>query len=128
MKTARNGNGENRTMRQATNGARVTQARLNKVARRIVEKFNPERVVLFGSHAYGKPTIDSDVDLLVVMNTRQHAHKQQIEISRALSPHPFGMDIVVCTPQELARRIKLGDFFLQEITRRGQVLYERTHA
>jgi predicted nucleotidyltransferase len=121
------------TLKQKRNGGasratRSTRKQIQIVARRIVENFHPERIILFGSYAYGKPTIDSDVDLLVVMEIDTRARQKQLEISRALSPHPFGMDILVCAPRELEYRIARGDFFLQEITTRGKVLYERIHA
>jgi hypothetical protein len=73
----------------------------------------------------GKPHQSSDVDLLVVMETNERPLSKQIEIARALSPHPFGMDILVRTPEQLRERIALGDSFLREITTRGKLLYER---
>ena len=93
--------------------------------KRIAEKFDPERIILFGSYAYGKPHQYSDVDLLVVMKTQERPRAKEIEISRALSPHPFGMDILVRTPQQIEERIPMGDYFLREITTKGKVLYER---
>lgn len=96
------------------------------LAQRIAERFQPERIILFGSYAYGSPTPDSDVDLLVVMETQLRSREQRLEISRAISPRPFPLDIVVCTPHELARRIARGDTFLDEIATRGKVIYERS--
>jgi predicted nucleotidyltransferase len=81
---------------------------------------------LFGSYAYGHPKPESDVDLLVIMDTPLRSRQQRLEISRALSPRPFPLDIIVRTPQELAERIVMGDLFLREITTRGKVLYERS--
>lgn len=95
------------------------------LAQRIAERFQPERIIFFGSYAYGSPTPDSDVDLLVVMETRLRSREQCLEISRAISPRPFPLDIVVCTPQEMARRIARGDMFLHEIVTRDKVIYER---
>ena len=95
------------------------------MARRIAEKFDPERIILFGSYAYGKPHPYSDVDLLVVIDTKERPLAKQLEISRALSPHPFGMDILVYAPQEIKSRIAMGDYFLREIVSRGKVMYER---
>lgn len=94
------------------------------IVRRIVKQFHPERVILFGSHAYGTAGPDSDVDLLVVMDTPLRARQQRLEISRAISPRPFGMDIIVHTPQQLEERIAMGDFFLREVVTNGRVLYE----
>jgi uncharacterized protein len=68
------------------------------------------------------------VDLLVIMDTLLRSRQQRLEISRALSPRPFPLDIIVRSPQELAERIALGDLFLREITTRGKVLYERNRS
>ena len=72
----------------------------------------PEEIILFGSYAYGHPKPESDVDLLVIMDTPLRSRQQRLEISRALSPRPFPLDIIVRTPQELAERIVMGDLFL----------------
>jgi len=106
-------------------GTRISRRAIHLVAKRIAEEFKPERIILFGSYAYGKPHPYSDVDLLVVMDTTERPRAKQIEISRALSPHPFGMDILVRTPQQIKERIPIGDYFLREITTKGKVLYER---
>ena len=114
--------------RAARNGAgtRISRRAIHGVAKRIAEKFDPDRIILFGSYAYGKPHPYSDVDLLVVMDTKERPRAKQIEISRALSPHPFGMDILVRTPRQIKERIPIGDYFLREITTKGKVLYERS--
>lgn len=98
---------------------------IRRVTHRIAEEFQPERIVLFGSYAYGTPGPDSDVDLLVVMDTSLSSRQQRLEISRVLSPRPFPMDILVRTPKDFAERLKLGDTFLQDIISRGKVVYER---
>jgi uncharacterized protein len=103
----------------------VIPSAIRALVQRIAERFQPEKIILFGSYAYGHPKPESDVDLLVVMDTSLRARQQRLEISRAVSPRPFPLDIVVRTPQELAERIALGDLFLGEITTRGKVLYER---
>jgi len=85
-------------------------------------KFQPGENHLFSSYAYGQPKSWSDVDLLVVLETDNPKQKQR-EI--ALSFHgPFGLDILVWTPQEIAQRIPLGDFFLREIVTKGKTLYQ----
>jgi len=95
------------------------------VAKQIAEKFQPEKIILFGSYAYGKPRPESDVDLLVVMETSLRERQQRLEISRALSPRPFALDIIIRTPQQLEERIALGDVFLRKVITQGKVLYER---
>ena len=103
----------------------LTVSAIRALAQRIVDRFQPEKVILFGSYAYGNPRPESDVDLLVIMETTLRSRQQRLEISQALSPRPFPLDIVVRTPQEVAQRLALGDAFLAEILSRGKVLYER---
>lgn len=104
----------------------VTQRKIRAVVQKIVESFDPERVILFGSYAYGKPTINSDVDVLIVMESdeRPVVRARQV-IGAVLSIKTFPMDILVRTPSELAHRLAIGDFFMQEIVSRGKVLYAR---
>ncbi|HSN76929.1 MAG TPA: nucleotidyltransferase domain-containing protein [Anaerolineae bacterium] len=98
---------------------------IRAVADKIARRFEPERILLFGSYAYGTPTPESDVDLLIIMNTPFRSRQQRLAISRALSPRPFPLDIVVRTPEEIRERLALGDPFVHEITTRGKVVYER---
>jgi predicted nucleotidyltransferase len=96
-------------------------------ARKIVELFHPTKIVLFGSYAYGKPTSDSDVDLLVVMPTRNQI-EQAVRIDEAIEDRGFPLDLLVRTPKELAKRLRYGDSIMQEIVTRGKVLYENHHS
>lgn len=90
----------------------------------IVKNFEPERIVLFGSYASGNPSPDSDVDLLVIIATERPTLDLAVEISLAVK-HSFPMDIIVRTPQAIAKRLKCGDFFIKNIMENGKVLYER---
>jgi predicted nucleotidyltransferase len=104
---------------------RISMQAIRAVVKQIAEKFQPEKIILFGSYAYGQPKPESDVDLLVVMDTPLRSRQQRLEISRALSPRPFPLDIVIRTPKQLKERVAVGDPFLLEITNRGKVLYEQ---
>ena len=97
---------------------------IRRYANEVAERFRPERIILFGSHAYGTPDAESDVDLLVVMPARNHID-QAVRIRQAI-PAPFPLDLLVRRPQTLEWRLKAGDSFLQEIVTRGKVLYEKT--
>jgi predicted nucleotidyltransferase len=101
---------------------RVPRAAIRKYVRHIVEKFHPERVILFGSHAYGKPHEDSDVDLLVVMPCRSMID-MEVRIRLAFDT-PFPMDLLVYTPEYLKKRFDLGDWFVREVLDQGLVLHE----
>jgi predicted nucleotidyltransferase len=91
----------------------------------VAERFEPEKIILFGSYAYGTPHEDSDVDILVVMPCRSRIG-QAVKI-RWEFPVPFPMDLIVRTPMQLAERLKLGDSFMTEIVTQGMVLYEKSH-
>jgi predicted nucleotidyltransferase len=106
---------------------RIPMRAIRAIAKHIAEKFDPEQIILFGSHAYGKPTGWSDVDLLVVMDTPEGEMEAILEVGRSLPDVQFSVDIVVRSREVLERRKKLGDWFLREITKKGKVLYERTH-
>src|SRR5438477_5625050 len=105
---------------------RIPRAAIRKYVRQIVEKFRPQRVILFGSHAYGKPDEDSDVDLLVVMPAKNEL-SQSIRIRQALWA-PFPMDLFVVRPETLAKWLDWEDPYLTEILDKGIVLYEAGHA
>ncbi len=98
---------------------------LPAAVRRIAETLHPEKVILFGSYAYGKPTPDSDVDLLVIMKTNAPRTERYLAVSRLLIPRPFAVDILVRTPTEIQTALKKGDFFIEEIISQGKILYER---
>ncbi len=90
---------------------------------RIAKELHPEKIILFGSYAYGRPTPDSDVDLFVVMKTRSRHATRSWAVSKLLIPRPFPVDILVYTPREVELAIKHGNFFIQEIVTLGKVLY-----
>lgn len=92
---------------------------------RIVQELQPEKIILFGSYASGMPTPDSDVDLLVIMETEASGKERSWVVSRLLIPRPFPVDILVRTPQEIERALAEGDVFIREIMAQGRVLYER---
>jgi uncharacterized protein len=104
-------------------GPDVPMAVIRRFAREVSERFQPEKIILFGSHAYGEPHADSDVDILVVAPARSEIG-QAVRIDRATDPM-FPLDLIVCTPTNLAWRLKEGDSFLRDIMARGKVLYEK---
>ena len=99
---------------------------LPQAIKRIVTELRPEKIILFGSYAYGNPTPDSDVDLLVIMKTRASLKDRSWAVSRLLMPRPFPVDILVKTPKEIEKALGAKDFFLKEILTRGKVLYDRS--
>jgi uncharacterized protein len=107
-------------------GADVPMPLIRRFARQVAERFQPDKIILFGSHAYGTPHADSDVDVLVVMPTRNQLD-QAVKISLAIDP-PFPLDILVRTPHNMQWQLAEGQSFLTEITSKGRVLYEMNDA
>jgi len=89
-----------------------------------VKHFHPEKIILFGSWAWGEPTGESDLDILVVMDVDGSPIRKASEISRIARPRFLPMDIIVRTSDEIERRIKMGDPFIRRIMNHGKVLYE----
>ncbi len=114
-------------MEQLTDGdvSPVSKTEIDSIVEQIVENFKPQRVILFGSYAYGQPQRASDVDLLVIMPTQLKESEQAFRICKEIDYH-FGLDLIVRTPETVSRRLALGDPFLREITNQGKVLYART--
>jgi predicted nucleotidyltransferase len=107
----------------ATDFEPVTEEILSEISRRIVAALHPQKIILFGSYAYGHPTSDSDVDLLVIMESTQRPADRQSAVTRLVRPRPFPIDILVRTPREVQLAVNLGDAFLTEILARGKILY-----
>ena len=103
----------------------IPGAKIRKAAQKIADAVRPEKIILFGSFAYGKPTPDSDVDLLVIMQSDLGPHARAVQVSNILDPRPFPVDIIVRTPEEIEERLRIGDCFIGEVVSKGKVLYER---
>src|SRR5437868_1445306 len=94
----------------------------------MVKQFHPRKIILFGSHAYGRPRPDSDVDLLVIMpRSRDRGERVSVRIRHAIQ-RDFPLDLLVRTPAEVAKRVRWGDFFIKEILEKGKVMYEAADA
>src|SRR5437879_4137315 len=104
-------------------GADVPMRVIRRYARAIAEEFQPDKIILFGSYAYGTPNEDSDVDLLVVMPARDK-HSQAVRILWRLAA-PFPLDLIVRTPKEMKWRLEERESFLTTIVTQGKVLYEK---
>lgn len=108
---------------------RKLEAWLREGVRQLVQELHPQKVILFGSHAYGKPTADSDLDLLIVLTTKEKSLAGRYRlVSPFFEPRRYPMDLIVLSPQELEKRLnecEWFDPFLHEVVRRGVVLYEQ---
>ena len=103
---------------------RVRQA-IFEIVERVVEGYRPKKVILFGSYAYGEPTEDSDVDLLIIKNTKKRPIERWLEVKKLLRGRGplVAVSPLVYTEKELASRIAMKDFFIEEILERGELLY-----
>lgn len=110
----------------ATNGA-VPRASIQSYCDAIAREFRPQKIVLFGSYAYGKPRADSDVDLMVIMPFRGNDLSKAIQI-RSRFDTPFPLDLVVRKPEFIKARLRERDMFIELVMTRGQVVYESQHA
>jgi uncharacterized protein len=104
----------------------ITQQQIHELAARIADTCKPEKIILFGSYAYGNPSDDSDLDLLVVLPFDGRPIYKSMEILEQVHP-TLPLDLIVRTPEQLASRLELHDFFLQEVVRKGKVIYEASH-
>src|SRR5947208_9837364 len=104
-------------------GADIPMRLIRRFARQLAERFQPDKIILFGSYAYGTPHADSDVDMLVIMPARNELD-QAVRIRWAVD-YQFPLDLLVRTPKNLAWRLAEGDSFLREVVSRGKVLYEK---
>ena len=88
----------------------------------IVTNYKPEKVYLFGSFAWGEPTEDSDVDILIIKRTEKDRIKRQLEVRRLIKGK-LPVDILVYTPKEVEERLEMRDFFIEDIVSKGKLLY-----
>ena len=98
---------------------------INKIVEKIKMRYQPEKVILFGSYGWGNPTKDSDIDLLIVKKTNQKHRQRMLTVRRIVSEENalVGIDILVYTPEEVTERLKIGDSFISKILKKGDILY-----
>jgi uncharacterized protein len=101
----------------------VTPGLLREIAQKVVHAFRPKNIILLGSYAYGKPTSDSDLDLLIVMESRDRPAERIRKVSDLFDPRPLPMDFIVLTPGEMRQRLSGFDPFLEGVLEKGQMLY-----
>jgi predicted nucleotidyltransferase len=105
----------------------VKFSEIQEFAGMIAREFEPQKIVLFGSHSRGAASEESDVDLLVILSFRGKGCRKAVEILERLKP-AFALDLLLRTPEQFEQRIQQGDFFLRKIAQEGVVLYENPHA
>ena len=106
-------------------GSATAQEVIRRIVARVVEGYRPEKVILFGSYARGVPTEDSDVDLLIVKETDRPPGERWSEVKRLLRGVAPTVPVspLVFTPAEIQERLKLRDFFIEDVLKTGEVVY-----
>jgi uncharacterized protein len=97
---------------------------IRELCERIVQEFQPHKIILFGSYALGTPTPDSDVDMLVVLPFTGKNFRKSLEILNRTNPN-FPIDLLARNPEDTERRYQEGDPLIREALDHGKVLYER---
>ncbi len=98
---------------------------IQEIVDKLRTEYAPEKIILFGSYAYGDPRPDSDIDLLIIKKTNERFIDRWVAVRRILSDPKrlVGLDTLVVTPEELSERLEAGDQFVEEIVEKGQLLY-----
>lgn len=97
------------------------------LSERIAQEFRPELIILFGSYAYGTPSDDSDIDILVVLPFEGKPTHKALEILKKIDPK-IPVDLLVRSPEQVKERINNNDWFMREVFEKGQRLYVANHA
>ena len=109
------------------NKAPSRQAQIRQLCTRIACEFKPEKIILFGSHAYGQPAPESDPDFMVVMQFEGDPLEQAVTMLNRLNIL-LPIDLLVRTPEQVQQRLEMGDSFMRDIIEQGKVMYEAHHA
>lgn len=104
---------------------KAMEAEIEKIVKRVVDAYQPEKIVLFGSYAYGEPSADSDLDLLIIKKTSESFMDRLVNVRQIVSDpkRSIPFEPLVLTPHELEERLAIGDQFIEEIVTKGKVLY-----
>lgn len=101
----------------------ITEQKIAEVAERIAKKYQPERIILFGSWAWGKPDKNSDIDLFIVKETSKNIFERNREVAKIIFDSGVATDVLVYTKEQLEKRKKMGDPFIWKIINNGKNLY-----
>jgi len=103
---------------------KLISEKLKPIVEKIIQEYQPDKIILFGSYAWGKPTEDSDVDLFIIKKSKKRRIERERELRMKLIGNKFPpMDLLIYTPEELDKRVVIGDFFIKDILQKGMPLY-----
>lgn len=103
--------------------------RAQQAIKQVVEKlkpYKPEKIILFGSHVWGKPDAGSDLDVLIIKRSQKRRIDRMREVGNLLYPGLMPVDALVYTPEEVEKRVKMGNTFVAYIVQHGKVLYDKS--
>lgn len=104
----------------------MLEQEIKKVTETIIKEFNPEKVVLFGSHAWGSPEKNSDIDLFIVKDdAKKNTREMAIDLERILLPRTFPIDVIVYKPAQVEESLKDKNIFITKIITKGKTLYDQ---
>lgn len=97
--------------------------KIQEVVNKITQEYKPEKIILFGSWAWGTPDRKSDIDLFIVKKSREPRIERERQVQRLLLGSQLPIDIIIYTPEEVKNRQNINDFFINRIFTKGKVLY-----
>jgi predicted nucleotidyltransferase len=101
----------------------ASESEIQALADKIAREFHPQKIILFGSHARGDARPDSDVDLLVIMDSNEHPARTAAEVTCRVHPRRYPLDLIVRSPETVRTRLQMNDWFMRDVMREGRVLY-----
>jgi UTP:GlnB (protein PII) uridylyltransferase len=101
----------------------ASQSEIQALTDRIAHEFHPEKIILFGSHARSDAKPDSDVDLLVIIDSDQHPSRTAAEITCRVHPRRYPLDLIVRSPETVRARLQINDWFMRDVMREGRIIY-----
>ena len=104
----------------------VIEEKIKEITDKIVREYQPEKIILFGSWAWGTPHENSDVDMFIIKESEKKRWEREYDLRMKLIGNKFPpMDLLIYTPEEMERRIRIEDFFIQDILKNGKLVYAR---
>lgn len=101
----------------------IIERQIKEISNKIAKEYKPEKIILFGSWAWGEPRKDSDIDLFIVKKSEERRIERERQVQRLLLGTRLPVDVLVYTPEEVEKRLWLEDFFIKKIFQHGRNLY-----
>lgn len=117
------------TQKRNLNKRSISDRTLDEIVQRLIEGLQPERIILFGSHAYGHPTTESDLDLMIIIQeSNELAYRREQAAYKCVGPVGVSKDLLVLTREEFESQARVATSLARRVKEKGMVLYERGKA